>query len=263
MKPSSALISPAVAALASALLWAACTATLLATPTPALAWWGSSNSTTGSGNVATEQRAVADFEAISLSSSIKLEVRQTGREALTISGDDNILPLIETVVESGTRGKTLVIRGKRGESWRSKSEIKVVVEVARLTGLAISGSGDALVAGALKTPKLDLSIAGSGDARIEALAADEFGVRIAGSGDVRALGSARAVKVSIAGSGDAVLAGLTAEDVTVSIAGSGDAQVSASKSLSASIAGSGDVRYSGNPANVKSSVMGSGSVVKR
>ncbi|MFM8768538.1 MAG: GIN domain-containing protein, partial [Rubrivivax sp.] len=59
-------------------------------------------------------------------------------------------------------------------------------------------------------------------------------------------GAAQNLSVSVAGSGDAWLSELEAEDVRVSVAGSGDARVNARQRLRASVAGSGDVRYRGS-----------------
>ena len=234
----------------------ACVAALTLIVSPAQA------ATTGSGRVASENRNLSDFEAISLSGSMDLIVRQGSKESVEVSADDNVLPLIETVVESGAAGKTLHVRFKRGERVWTKAPVKVTVQVVRLVGLASSGSGNLRVEG-LKTPILKLAISGSSDARFSELDADAFEVRVAGSGDVQANGHARQVKVSIAGSGDVKLASLAANDVTVSIAGSGDATVQANKSLGVSIAGSGDVQYSGTATDVRSSVAGSGRVTKK
>lgn len=227
-------------------------ATLLA-PAPASA------TTVGSGTAKTEQRSVGDFEAIGVAGSMSLEVRQTGRTAVTITGDDNVLPLIETVVEDGRSGRTLQIRTRRGESYRSKQPVKVVVEVAQLTSLALAGSSNGVV-GALKTPRLRVGLSGAGDLRIEGLATDEFEARLAGSSDVMASGKAKSVKLSVAGSGEARLADLVADEVSISIAGSGDVAVHADKSLSVKIAGSGDVRYRGAVTEVSKKVAGSGDV---
>jgi hypothetical protein len=218
--------------------------------------------TLGSGKPATETRAVGEFEAIALSGSIDVTVRQAAKEALEVSADDNLLPLIETVIETTPAGRTLVLRFKRGESVYPRSKLMVTVDVVKLGSLSIVGSGDMQV-GPLKTPALKLSIAGSGDVRLQGLATESFEIRIAGSGDVRADGSARQLRLNIAGSGDALLADLAADEVVVSIAGSGDAKVHAVKSLNVSVAGSGDVEYTGSPVNLKTSVAGSGSVVKR
>jgi Putative auto-transporter adhesin, head GIN domain len=220
-----------------------------------------SAATTGSGKMASETRNVSDFDAISLSGSMTLDVRQTGKESLTISAEDNILPLIETTVESSSSGRTLRIRVKPGESFRSYRDIKIAVEVARLVAVSTSGSGNINV-DSLKSPALKVNISGSGNARLKGLAIDGMEVSIAGSGDVRGEGNTKQLKLSIAGSGDARLAELVADEVKVSIAGSGDAKVHANKSLSATIAGSGDIQYRGSVEAVKSTVMGAGSVTR-
>ena len=234
----------------------ACVAALTIVISPAQA------ATTGSGKPATETRNVSDFEAIALSGAMDLVVRQGSKEAVEVTADDNLLPLLETVVESGSNGRTLHVRFKRGERVNTKGPIKVNVNVVKLSGLSAAGSGDIRVEG-LKTPLLKLSVSGSSDARLNELTTDALEVRIAGSGDVQANGAAKALKVSIAGSGDVQMSALAADDVTVSIAGSGDAVVQANKSLGVSIAGSGDVQYSGTATAVRSSVAGSGQVTKK
>lgn len=223
-------------------------------------WFGTSVS--GSGTPATEPRAVSDFRAIAASGGIDVIVRQTGRETVEATADDNLLPLLETVVESGREGRTLLVRWKKGQSVRTRAPAKVTVEVRELVGLSSSGSGD-IDLQTLKTPSLVVSLAGSGDAVLGNLSTGELSVRIAGSGDVRGNGSATGVKISVAGSGDVALDQLAAEDVSVSIAGSGDVRVAANRGLTVSIAGSGDVTYTGNPATLKTSVAGSGTVNKR
>jgi len=218
--------------------------------------------TTGSGRVATESRAVGDFDAIAAAGPIDISIRQGAQEGISVTADDNLLPLIETVVEAGAGGRTLAIRFRRGERISSHKTIKVTVDVIRLTSLATSGSGDVTVE-SLKTPSLKLSLSGSSDARLRSLETGAFEIRISGSGDVFAAGTAKSVKLGIAGSGDADLAGLTADEVSVRIAGSGDASVTANKALDVSIAGSGDVTYGGAVGAVKASLAGSGSVNRR
>ncbi len=214
--------------------------------------------TKGSGNAATESRPIGEFEAIAISGSMRLDVRQAAKEALSVTADDNILPLLETVVD----GRTLQIRFKRGESVTTRTPIRVRVDVVKLTAVASSGAGEMIIDG-LKTPLLKLSISGSGDATLKALHTDALEVRVAGSGDVRGNGVAKMVKLSIAGSGDVAFTDMEADDVTLSIAGSGDAKVTANKSLNATVAGSGDVQYRGSATAIRSSVMGSGTIKKQ
>ncbi|MDP3085656.1 MAG: head GIN domain-containing protein [Rubrivivax sp.] len=218
--------------------------------------------TRGSGQSASEVRPVGDFDAIAISGPFELQLRQGAQQAVTLTADDNLLALIETVVETRDGGATLVIRFKRGEDVRPRSPLRVSVDAVRLRALALAGSGKVEVNG-LQTPALKLTLAGASDARLQALVTDSLELRIAGSGDVRADGTARSLSLSIAGSGDARLAGLKADAVKVSIAGSGDAQVTANRTLLVSIAGSGDVEYGGDVSAVTSKVAGSGSVRRR
>ena len=218
-------------------------------------------SVSGSGKVSTETRSLADFQAVALNGSVDLVVRQGAAQSVLVQADDNLLPLLETVVESTAQGATLVVRWKKGQSLYTRSKVLITVVLPRLSALSASGSGDIRVE-PFNTPALKLSLSGSGDAKLQSLNTADFGINISGSGDVAANGSATKLSISIAGSGDVRLADLKSDDVTVSIAGSGDAAVNANKTLEVRIAGSGDVSYSGNAA-VKSKVAGSGSVNKR
>lgn len=217
--------------------------------------------TVGSGNVVTEARSVGEFQAVAQQGSIDLTVRQGAATSVQVSADDNLLPLLETVVEDGRSGPTLVVRFKRGERISTRSKVRVEIVTAKLVSLASAGSGDVVVE-AFSTPSLRLAISGSSDVKLNGLSTDELAISISGSGDVAGSGRAEKLTVGIAGSGDVRLGDLRADDVKVTIAGSGDAAVHAEKALKVSIAGSGDVVYSGN-ATPSTSVAGSGSVRKR
>lgn len=228
--------------------------TLAAMPLGALA-------ATGSGRAATESRDPGSFDAIELRGDIDLVARSAPRESLSVSADDNLLPLLETAVQARGERRTLVIQWQPGQTVRTRSRALVTVDAVTLRALSTAGSGDVQVDG-LKTPSLSLSIAGSSDARLRALEAGRLQVKIAGSGDVQADGRATRLDVSVAGSGDVSALALEADEVSVAIAGSGDVRVHAARALSVSIAGSGDVEYRGG-ATPTVSRMGSGSVRQR
>ncbi len=213
----------------------------------------------GSGRMVTEKRSPGSFQSIDLRGSMTLVVRQTGREAVEVRADDNLLPLVETVVVKRAGDGQLRI-DSRG-SYSTRNDIVVTVDVITLKGLAVSGSGDAVAEG-IKADTLQTSVSGSGNLKLRQLSAGEWVTRLEGSGDIEASGRAARVNLSIAGSGDVESRKLEAEEVRVDIAGSGNASVNARKTLNVSIAGSGDVVYSGEPV-VKSTVVGSGSVHKR
>lgn len=216
----------------------------------------------GSRQMIDETRSVPAFEAVALEGSFTVKVRQGTAHTLQLRADDNLMRLIESVVETRGGRPTLVLRWKRWTSVNSGGDIVATVEAPQLRKLSTAGSG-LIEAESIRGDQLGLSVAGSGDLRVGRVEVDQLDTSIAGSGDVRAGGRARSLKVSIAGSGDVDLAGVEADEVKVSIAGSGDARVTANTALSVSIAGSGDVRYGGKVSQVKTSIVGSGDVVRR
>ncbi len=228
---------------------------LVLTATPATAWdWSWGAKVSGSGNIKTEARAVSGFNGISLSIPAKAEIIQGASEGISIETDDNILPLIETVIDDGK----LKIRFKDRNMSVSTKTLRMTINVKSIDSLAVAGSGD-VQAATLQVTTLKTSIAGSGDVRIANLDAATVIVSIAGSGDFTAGGKSNTLEAKIAGSGDIKAEKLATNNVKVSIAGSGDAKVWAKDTLKISVAGSGDVAYYGD-AKVTQSVAGSGSV---
>lgn len=216
--------------------------------------WSSEPAVAGSGNVASSTRVVTGFQGISVSVPGNVKVVQGDAEGLVIRTDDNIAPLIETVVE----GSTLRIRfAKRAQSVRAK-QLDITVFAKNVSALTIEGSG-AIQTDKLKSDKLKASVEGSGDMVLSGLDVNQLDVSVAGSGDVQGDGKAETMTTSIAGSGDVRLGNVMAKSSKVSIAGSGSAQVWAIEKLKVGIAGSGDVRYYGD-ATVSSSIAGSGNV---
>jgi hypothetical protein len=190
----------------------------------------------GSGNVTTEARPVGPFTSINLASSGKVVVERTGAVSLSLTADDNLLPLFISEV----KGDTLYLSVAKGKSIQGKIPIYRVT-VADFHGIRIEGSGD------VTATRLD---------------GDALTVAIAGAGDVRVAGRADDLTFSISGSGSLDAAQLQAKRAKVAIAGSGNATVNASDTLDARISGSGDVTYIGAP-QVTSHVAGSGSIKRK
>ena len=215
------------------------------------------SATVGSGTVASETRAAAGFQEIAVGGSMKVLLRQSGREGVEVSADNNLLPLIETRVSNGT----LHIELKRGANYTSRNPVTVTVDFIALKSLSLGGS--ATITGAsIKGSKLGVSIGGSGSVKLSDVQLSALDVSIGGSGSFAATGRSPKLSISIGGSGGALTEQLDADDVSVSVAGSGGAVVKANRTLDASVAGSGDVVYSGN-AVAKTSKTGSGTIIKR
>ncbi len=216
-------------------------------------WFGGST-IRGSGVMKSETRDVGTFTGIALAMDALVEVRNGAQDSVAVEAEDNIVPLIETVVE----GNTLQIRFKDKVSSVRAKEIRIVVTARAIDSLSVSGTGD-IRAEALKSQAFNIRITGSGDIRIVNLDSPSLKVAISGSGDITVGGRIDALQASIAGSGNLKSGKLEAKRATVKIAGSGYARLWARERLAVSIAGSGDIDYYGDPA-LTQSMAGSGTI---
>jgi Putative auto-transporter adhesin, head GIN domain len=195
------------------------------------------STTKGSGQLATTQREVSGFTKVELAGQGDLTVEQTGTESLTISAEDNLLPLLTSDVS----GDTLVLGTKPNTSIVTTKAISYSLTVKDLNGLAVSGSGT------ISAPKL---------------AATALSTEISGSGTITVKGAATDQDLEISGSGRYQAEELTSRTVKARISGSGKASVMATEVLDVQISGSGSVTYSGNP-QVKQEISGSGQLIKK
>lgn len=221
---------------------------------------GGSERVEGNGTPASEVRNVGGFDAVALSGNFMVQVRGAGADKVEVKADSNLLPYLETRVVENSKGRTLEISPKRGYQLNSRQTPVISIDARTLRAVSVAGSGDVRVE-AIKSNSLQASIAGSGDIRLADVDADELSLRVAGSGDILAQGRARLINIAVAGSGDVKARDVTAEEGKVTIAGSGDVAVNAQRLLSVKISGSGDVAYGGNP-ELGTSIVGSGRLRK-
>ena len=209
----------------------------------------------GSGNLVTETRQVSDFDRIALSGSGEVILVQDGSESLTIETDDNVMKYVKAEVENGI----LKLGFENGINIISTTHLIFRVDVINLTGLNVSGSGE-VVADRVETDDLEADISGSGRIRVAHLTASGVKVDISGSGEINLTGDVRAQDVMVNGSGKYLGGDLCRKSIKVNVRASGDATVRATESLDAKTSGSGSIGYYGQPAEVNTSVSGSGKI---
>jgi len=215
--------------------------------------WFSGEKVQGNGNIKKQSRELAHFTGISMSLPAAVELRIGNTEGITIETDDNLLPLIETVIENGT----LKVRASKRNMNLQPRTLKIVINAKEVERVSLGGSGS-IESDALKGGKMKFDLGGSGTINIKNIEGESISVTVGGSGTFKTGGgSATNLSVTIGGSGDVDLGRVKASEASVSVAGSGEAVIWASNSLSVTIAGSGDVNYYGDP-KLSQSVVGSG-----
>ncbi len=189
----------------------------------------------GSGTAAEDTRSVSEFDEVVVSGAVQLELSLGKKPALKLSGDDNLLPLIETKVE----GSKLTISSKKSLS--PKLPLRIELSAKNVKRVALNGAGKITV---------------------EGVDNDALAVELSGAGDVLLKGKTKQLKLSFSGAGKADAKGLAADSVSVSISGAGSVEVGEPKDLDVKISGAGKVRYGGSP-KITQKISGTGKLVKR
>jgi hypothetical protein len=177
----------------------------------------------GSGRLVSETRVVAGFDAIRTSGVARVVIERTGREALRITAEDNILPHMRSVVENGT----LVLGPRSGVGLSPREEILFHVEVAELR--RIEGSGAVGFEAELgRQPELSVALSGVCVAEVK--------------------GSVDMLDVALSGVTGYLGLGLRSRSARVSASGVSVAHVWATERLDAWASGASAIRYAGDPA---------------
>lgn len=212
----------------------------------------------GNGNIITEKRTTSNYNGIRSSGSFHVLLVNGKEGEITLKGEENILPLIETIIENNT----LKIRFQKNTNVRTTKKVIITVPVTDIETITLAGSGNIESKNILKGENIITKLSGSGSINLVANT-KEINAEITGSGNINLEGTAVHFNIKITGSGDVKAYELQAEEVQIKITGSGSVKANVSKRIAAKITGSGNVYYQGNPKYVNSKTTGSGSIIKR
>ncbi len=210
----------------------------------------------GSGQKTTQTRGVQAFKRIDVSGGLSVKFTKAARAA-TVTGDDNLVGHVETVVN----GDILVVRLKHPVVDASSIEVAVSNEV--LEGLSLSGAAR-FVGPATPSTFFDLSATGASHAEVEGITAEDVAVDASGASEVLLVGgSTRKLSVSASGTSKVTSHGFSAERVNVEISGASSACVTATESISGSASGASTVTVSGSPRTLNVNASGGSQLFKQ
>jgi hypothetical protein len=203
---------------------------------------GSRETFVGSGNLVTETRQINGVSRVELSIDANLTIQQGTQESLTVTADDNILPVLVTNVVGGK----LNIRYLPQVNIRGIHQPKLTLTVKKLDGLQLSSSGTVKV-GPLNTGNFDLDLSSSCDVELQGFQSDKLTANISSSGDVTIQGVANSLVLHVSSSGNFTAGDLKVNSATVTLSSSGDITLWVVDNLNVDISSSGNVSYYGNP----------------
>jgi hypothetical protein len=164
----------------------------------------------GQGPVTSETREVGAFSRIEATAGIRIVVHIGPSEAVEVSAQENLLPVIATDL----RGDTLSIEAS--EDFTTLEPVTITVVVPALDGITLSGGSQAVIDG---------------------LDGESLELRIRGGAQVTAAGSVDSVGLDAGGGAMASLEDLSARVATVSMDGGAAATLTASGEVSGTAAG--------------------------
>ena len=187
----------------------------------------------GSGTAASEERAISDVHALTLSGAYDVTVTGGGEPRLAITADDNIVPLVRTEAKDGV----LDVRLDRSVSTRNRIQI------------------------GLTTRTVDLvRVSGASQVRLLAVTGSTLRVEVSGASLMQAAGRVDEFAADISGAGNIAAQDLQAGRATVRINGTGNVDLTALEELDARISGVGRIRYFGSPPKVSRHIDGVGTI---
>ena len=186
----------------------------------------------GDGVIKTEDRPISEFSKLVAEGGYQIKWF-SGKSALTISTDQNLLPHIRTSVSGDT------LRIDSDENLAPTKGITITLSSAALADARFTG-GIHFTAGHLSGRNL----------RLEST----------GAADISVAGSVTHLEANLTGASHLSAKSLRTQTATLSLLGASDAHVNVSDTLKVSITGAGSLTYSGNPKSVVQNITGAGRV---
>lgn len=194
-----------------------------------------------------------------------LVLRQGGVPALHVEGDPDLVAKARAESRGDklelTLGRDWVERLASGFAMLGNRPLRYVLTLPAPERLEVAGRGRLQVQD-VTLPRFALRVTGLAEGSLHGLDVEEFGVEVAGRGELTFSGRASRQRVRVSGSGQLSAFGLESDQANVRIGGHGDVEVSVRDSLEVRIAGYGQVTYQGDP-QVHQTVSGGGGVQRR
>ncbi len=196
---------------------------------------GSRPAISGSGVAAREARPIEGVRVVRVEIPAAVEISVGKAGPAEIETDDNLLPLLETVVQ----GEELILRF--AQDCTPRTPLRVRLPLKHLDALSAAGAGKTSATG---------------------ITGESLEVEVSGVADVELAGQVSDVRIRLSGTGTVNAARLAAETANITLTGTGNIDVNARQRVDVFLTGTGTVSYTGNPV-LNSQVTGTGKVQRR
>jgi hypothetical protein len=187
----------------------------------------------GNGRIRTEERQVPPSSSIQVDGSFEVAVTAGSPQKLVVEADENLLPIIKTVVS----GKELRIYSDR--SFASRHAVRITFSTPSLSRLSASGS---------------THIAATG------LVSEDFSLSLDGSSEVELNGRIARLTCESDGSTELSAESLITDAARIDFRGAGQGSFTVRENLDAEISGAAAITIYGHPKQRRTHIGGAGSI---
>jgi len=175
---------------------------------------------------------MSDYSKVVVAGGYKIKW-SSGKPALNISADENLLPLIRTVVS----GNTLQID--------SKADLAPTKPITIIL---------------FSTSLVDMQLSGGSSFKGSRVSGHDLKIESSGAWDIILDGSITKLDANLTGASKLDAKALQTQTAKLTLLGASDAHVTVSDALKVSVMGACSVTYFGNPKTVETNVIGAGSI---
>ncbi|MBL8911371.1 MAG: DUF2807 domain-containing protein [Archangium sp.] len=197
----------------------------------------------GSGKVVTEERSIGSFRKVSVGSGLHLEAT-AGARKLTLTTDDNVMPIVQTFVANDT----LFIQLPPSSIPPLATVFTAELSNDVFEGIDASGGCDVRLV-ATGTAKFPISASGGSDVFVDGLSASEVTMDASGGSTITIAGASQTAEASASGGSELKLRAFPVETMRVDASGGSTVTARVSSSLTGSASGGSTVSVIGTPTN--------------
>lgn len=187
----------------------------------------------GSGNVTTEKRDAADFQAVEVGGVFEVEIVAQKDFSVEIEADDNLLSLIKTEVRGG------VLKLETEKRISTKNPIRVRISAPNIEDLDVSGASKVSLAN-LKNENLQIDSSGASKIIVK--------------------GETENLTVDVSGASKIDAENLKSENASIDASGASKVNVLVVNELKSDASGASSIIYSGSPKNLIKKTSGVSSI---
>lgn len=210
--------------------------------------------TKGNGDVTTQERQVASFDAIKVGCAINLYLSQGDQQSVKVKTDENLQSHIITKVSNGTLNLEC-------DNVRNPSKMDVYVTAVKLNKIDASGASKVKGETPLKSDNFELYMSGASKTTLIietgayinetsgaangsiTLIAKTASTEVSGAGNIHMKGTVEQHNIEVSGAGNLKAMEFVTDLTDAEVSGAGNASIMARQQLKADISGAGNVSY--------------------